>query len=342
MAACANPAKDGTSVRDAIGREGGVRAADAATRSDAWRRFVVKSVVKRFVALVACGAVAVACTGTAAPATASPSTAASVASVAPSGSASSAAPSIAAPTSLVKPGELSNCVDIEYSPMEFFQPSAPTTPVGFDVESFQAVAKKLGLTEKIVNTAFDGLIPALVAKRCDIVWTALYINETRTKQADAVPYFKSSHQIMVPAGNPKGIKSETDLCGKTISIQSGGLVEQASKAASDKCTAAGQPAIKVQGYAKVADELQQIVVGRVDAVWETDTGVADFRLKNPGKYDIAYTVPGNFQYGIYYGKGKTDLGTALSAALKALKDDGTLAGIATKYNLDPANLQVIK
>jgi polar amino acid transport system substrate-binding protein len=157
-----------------------------------------------------------------------------------------------------------------------------------------------------------------------------------------VPYFKSSHQVMVPTGNPKGIKSESDLCGKTISIQSGGLVQEASKAASDKCVAAGQPAIKVQGYKLVADELQQIVIGRVDAVWETDTAVADFRLKNPGKYDIAFTVAGNFTYGIYYGKGKADVGTALTAALKALKDDGTLAAIATKYNLDPSNLSVIQ
>jgi polar amino acid transport system substrate-binding protein len=276
------------------------------------------------------------------PASASAAPASSPASAAASESVAPSASAIAAPTSLLKPGELSNCVDIEYSPMEFFQPTDPNTPVGFDVESYQAVVKKLGLTEKIVNTGFDGLIPALQAGRCDIVWTALYINDTRLKVADAVPYFKSSHQVMVPAGNPKGIKAETDLCGKTISIQSGGLVQEASKAASDKCVAAGQPAITVQGYPKVPDELQQIVIGRVDAVWETDTAVADFRLKNPGKYDIAFTVAGDSKYGIYFGKGKADVGTALTAALKALKDDGTLAGIATKYNLDPANLDVIQ
>jgi polar amino acid transport system substrate-binding protein len=294
------------------------------------------------------GLIVSACTsGTAATAPASasaaaPPSASSEASAAASVAASPSAVAIAAPTSLIKSGELSDCVDIEYSPMEFFAATDPNTPVGFDVEAYQAVVKKLGLTEKIVNTGFDGLIPALQAGRCDIVWTALYINDTRTKVADAVPYFKSSHQVMVPTGNPKGIKSETDLCGKTISIQSGGLVQEASKAASDKCVAAGQPAIKVQGYKLVADELQQIVIGRVDAVWETDTAVADFRLKNPGKYDIAFTVAGNFTYGIYYGKGKTDVGTALTAALKALKDDGTLAAIATKYNLDPSNLSVIQ
>jgi polar amino acid transport system substrate-binding protein len=302
---------------------------------------------KRLLWLAAASAlIASACSGggasTAAPSTNAAASPSSAASVEASTAASASAVAIAAPTSLLKAGELSDCVDIEYSPMEFFQTTDPNTPVGFDVESYQAVAKKLGLTEKIVNTGFDGLIAALTAGRCDIVWTALYINDDRLKVADAVPYFKSSHQLMVPAGNPKGIKSEMDLCGKSISIQSGGLVQKASKAASDACVAAGQPAITVQGYAKVPDELQQIVIGRVDAVWETDTAVADFRLKNPGKYDIAFTVPGDFKYGIYYGKGKADVGTALTAALKALKDDGTLAGIATKYNLDPANLSVIK
>jgi polar amino acid transport system substrate-binding protein len=294
------------------------------------------------------GLIVAACTGgggSAAPASqqaVASAPASAPASAEASAPASAAASPIAAPTSLLKAGELSNCVDIEYSPMEFFAPSDPNTPVGFDVESYQAVVKKLGLTEKIVNTGFDGLIPALTAGRCDIVWTALYINDTRLKVADAVPYFKSSHQVMVPAGNPKGIKTEMDLCGKTISIQSGGLVQEASTKASDACVAAGQPAIKVQGYAKVPDELQQIVIGRVDAVWETDTAVADFRLKNAGKYDIAFTVAGDSKYGIYYGKGKADVGTALTAALKALKTDGTLEGIATKYNLDPANLDVIQ
>jgi polar amino acid transport system substrate-binding protein len=301
---------------------------------------------KRLLLLVAAtGLVASACSGgaTTAPASASAGAPASApASSGPSAAASPSAVAIAAPISLLKAGELSDCVDIEYSPMEFFAPSDPNTPVGFDVESYQAVVKKFGLTEKIVNTGFDGLIPALTAGRCDIVWTALYINDDRLKVADAVPYFKSSHQVMVPTGNPKNIKSEMDLCGKTISIQSGGLVQKVSKAASDACVAAGQPAITIQGYPKVADELQQIVIGRVDAVWETDTAVADFRLKNPGKYDIAFTVAGDSKYGIYYGKGKADVGTALTAALKALKDDGTLAGIATKYNLDPANLDVIQ
>jgi len=295
--------------------------------------------------VAAVGVIASACTGgggaSASPSAAPPSAAPSTAPSAPASVAPSASP-IAAPTSLLKAGELSNCVDVEYSPMEFFDPTDATKPIGFDVESYQAVVAKLGLKENIVNTGFDGLIPALTAGRCDIVWTALYINDTRLKVADAVPYFKTSQVVMVPAGNPKGIKSEADLCGKSVSIQGGGLVQERINAASKKCTDGGAAAIKIQAYPKVADEYQQIVIGRVDAVWEIDTSVADFQLKNPGKYDVAYSIPGDDKYGIYFGKGKADVGTALTAALKALKDDGTLAGIATKYHLDPANLSVIQ
>ena len=36
---------------------------------------------------------------------------------------------------------------------------------------------------------------------------------------------------------------------------------------------------------------QQIVVGRVDAVWETDTAVSDWMLKNPGQYEVGYAMP---------------------------------------------------
>ena len=92
----------------------------------------------------------------------------------------------------------------------------------------------------------------------------------------------------------------------------------------------------------MADEFQQIVLGRVDAIWETQEAVADWMTRNPGKYEVAFVASQDNTYGIYYTKGKTDIGTAFAAALLALKADGTLPGIATKYNLDPKTLDAIK
>ena len=143
--------------------------------------------------------------------------------------------------------------------------------IGFDVDAARAVGGQAGPRRcEIHNTAFDALIPDLTAGRCDIVWTGLYVSEKRLAVADAVPYMATGQVVMVPKGNPAGITQPTDLCGKTVSIQSGGLVEQRINELSGQCTAAGNAAINIQGYPKVADEFQQIILGRVDAVWETD------------------------------------------------------------------------
>ncbi len=275
---------------------------------------------------------------TAGPATAGAATAAP-ASAAPT------AEAIAPPTSLLTPGKIVDCVDIEYPPMEYF-PSAdvtdPNLAVGFDIDAAKAVAAKLGLELEIRNTAFNALIPDLQAARCDIVWTALYVNETRLEVADAVPYMATGQVVMVKAGNAAGIRAEGDLCGKTVSVQGAGLVEERIIAASAACEAASKPKINIQAYEKVADELQQIVLGRVDAVWETDTAVSNFLLEHPGEYEVAYALPRDDNYGVYYGKGKTDIGVALQAAIDALNADGTLPGIAEKYAMDPAILEVIE
>ncbi len=148
--------------------------------------------------------------------------------------------------------------------------------------------------------------------------------------------------MLVGAGNAAGIKTEADLCGKKISIQSGGFVEQSIAALNEKCTAAGTPAIEIQAYPKVVDEFQQLILGRVDGVLETDMGIAGFMLANPGKYEIGYAFPKDGVFGVYMGKGKTEIKDALAEALRALKADGTLLALAEKYQLDPATLDPIK
>ena len=253
--------------------------------------------------------------------------------------------SLPAPAGLLQSGQLSDCVDIEYSPMEYFPSASVTDPnkaIGFDVQGAQAVAKAWGVTLQVRNTGFDALIPDLTAGRCDIVWTALYISQTRLAVADAVPYMATGQVVMVPKGNPKHIKSLDDLCGKKVSIQTGGLVQQRINDQSKTCTNGGKAAIQIAGYPKVADEFQQIVVGRVDAVWETDTAVSDWMLKNPGKYEVGYAMPKTDSYGVYFQKNKPELKTGLSDALKALKADGTLPTLAKKYQIDPITLDVIK
>ena len=54
---------------------------------------------------------------------------------------------LTAPTTLITPGTITDCVDIEYKPMEYFPTSDVTDEnqaVGFDVDGARAVAAALG------------------------------------------------------------------------------------------------------------------------------------------------------------------------------------------------------
>lgn len=252
---------------------------------------------------------------------------------------------IQAPTSVATAGQLVNCVDIEYPPLEYFPSPDVTDPnaaIGFDVDAARHAAEAMGLQMTIRNVPFDTLIPDLAAGRCDIVWTALFISDERLQVADAVPYMKTGDGVLVATGNPGGLHGLEDLCGKTISIQNGGVVENVSAEASQDCTDAGQPAIDIQGYERVADVFQQIALGRVDGVWDVQESMANWMNTHPDQYEVAFMASQDQVYGVYYGKGKTDIGDAFAAALRELKEDGTLAALAEQYGLDPATLDAIE
>lgn len=93
----------------------------------------------------------------------------------------------AAPAGLLRSGELSVCTDPEYPPMEFFEAGDTTNPVGFTSDSAKALADLWDVDITWQVTSFDGLMPALQAKRCDILWTALYLSPERLEVANGTP-----------------------------------------------------------------------------------------------------------------------------------------------------------
>ena len=63
-------------------------------------------------------------------------------------------------------GTLTFCSDITYPPEEFYQGSKP---VGSDIEIGAEIARRMGVKGQFDNTGFDGIIPALLGKKCDAI-----------------------------------------------------------------------------------------------------------------------------------------------------------------------------
>jgi polar amino acid transport system substrate-binding protein len=228
-------------------------------------------------------------------------------------------------------GSLKFCSDPTFPPMEY--KTAAGKAVGFDIDLANAIAKNWKVKAKFVETGFTGLLPGLGANRCTIVISGIFITPDRVAQFPAVAYMKTHRALVVQAGNPKRIKGPNDLSGKTVAVQAGTKYEEYLKTLNEQFKSSGKTQFTLQSYPGDTDAVGQLIVGRADAVLTQDTSGAYQKKQNPGKLAIAYLFPETDSFGIYYRKGETKLGTALKAAIKTLKRNGTLKKIAAKHQI---------
>jgi polar amino acid transport system substrate-binding protein len=246
---------------------------------------------------------------------------------------------VPAPDSVKSAGKLTTCMDVAFPPMEFYEGSDTKTPVGFDVDLMSAVAGAMGVEAKVNPTSFDGLLPSLSSGRCDVVASGLFVTDERTKTFPAVPYLRSSRVLLVKKGNAAGIKSPEDLAGKTVATQSGTEYAKSLRKLNAEFSAAGKPEFRLQTYPKASDAVQQVVVGRADAALTQDTEAAYRISTQPDSFEIGYRYDATDVFGAYHRMDDEQLGDALETALTKLRDDGTLAKLAAKYELPEEGVQ---
>lgn len=258
------------------------------------------------------------------------------ASAAPAPSASAGASAAAAPAGLITPGQLKVCIDPEYAPLEYFSGGTSGEIIGFDADGARALAKHWGLTAVFQQTAFDGLMPALQAKRCDVMWSGLYLSAARLEVADAATYLATGPELVINSKMKKSITKTMDLCGKTVAAQSGGANGAAVRKIGTDCVAAGKPDITVSDYPQTAQTVLAVMNGKADALVETDVAIPGMVDKSAGKLvqvDGIFPTSTRSDFGVFTVKGGV-LSAPVAKAITSLLADGTFATLAKRYKLN--------
>jgi polar amino acid transport system substrate-binding protein len=290
-------------------------------------------------AAIVVGACSAAATPTPAPTAApTPTPVASVAeSVAPT-----ATPITVPADQLIKAGTLTVCSDTSYPPQEYLDDN--NKAIGSDIDLITAIAAKLGLKVEVKTTNFDTIIPALTGGTCDVIVSAQTITDERKVQVDMIPYFAAGQSFVVVKGNPQNIKSEDDLCGKTIAAQSGtieadhvtggGSGYDKTTGLSPKCVAAGKSPITLKTYTKDTDSLQALQSGIVAAHF-TDEPVAGYEVvKGNGAFELAPFSLEKGSEGISVAKNHAGLRDAIKATLVAMINDGSYLEVLKKWGVE--------
>jgi polar amino acid transport system substrate-binding protein len=240
-------------------------------------------------------------------------------------------------SALFAPGTLTIGSDISYPPQEYYDPAGSTNATGFDIDLGKALADKMGLKFVALNQAFNGIIPALDAKKYDAIISAMTINNERKPKVDFVPYFVAGESFVTKKGATYKPAKLEDLCGHKVAVEDGTAEKDEATGLNDAGKACANNKVVIQVFTVDTEALAQIKKGAVD-VHFTDSPVAGYEIKRDSSLAISGSAIEVAPEGIAVRKGDTAVLNPLKAAFKALQDDGTYKSLLTKWGVTDGDI----
>ncbi len=226
---------------------------------------------------------------------------------------------------IVKRGELLVGLEAGYLPFEMADKKGNF--IGFDVDVAKEMAKAMGVKLTIVNTAWDGIIPALMTKKFDIIMSGMTITQERNLTINfADPYIIVGQTILFNKKHEGVVKSYKDLndAKYTVTSKLGTTGEQAIKRLLPK---ANYKSFEVESEAAL-----EVLTGKADAtVYDLPFCVVFMAQQGEGKL-VFLDEPFTFEPLAWaVRKGDPDFLNWLNNFLRQIKNDGRYDRIYNKW-----------
>lgn len=225
---------------------------------------------------------------------------------------------------LIKEGVITVCTDAPYEPFEF-QDEATKEWTGFDMDLMKVIATNIGgLSLEVTVQPFEGIWLAPKAKICDLVASAMTINEERSANAlFSDPYFNADQSLLVRADDKATLVDLASLKGKTVAAQAGTTGETYAKENAKDYT--------VKSFDEPAAMFLALEGKQVDAILQDLPVNGARQVKEPTKFALTATFTTGEQYGFAFAQDNTSLAEAVNNGLAAAKDSGEYDTIFAKY-----------
>ncbi len=196
--------------------------------------------------------------------------------------------------------------------------------IGFDADTARAIGEKLGVEVEIVEAPWESLFAGLDDGRYDIVVNGVEVTDERSEKYDFSEPYAYIHTALVVRTDNEDIKSFEDLAGKkTVNSIGSTYMELAESYGASAA-----------GVSTLNDTIQNVIDGRADATLNADVSIYDYLNQQPdAAVKIVATTEEASHVAIPIRKGEetASFEEAVNAAIRELKEDGTLAELSEKY-----------
>lgn len=206
----------------------------------------------------------------------------------------------------------------EFPPFEYLEDGKIT---GFDMDLVQEIGKLVDADIKIVDMAFDGLLPALQMKKVDLVIAGMTANEERMKTVSFTqPYYTASQVIIVKEGNTS-IKSFDDLKGRRVGVMLGFTGDM---------VVSEIDGVKIERFNAAYAGIMALKADKIEAVVLDSEPAKNYVAQNKGLV-LADADAEQEEYAIAVRKNDKALLEKVEKALSELKENGTSDKLIQKY-----------
>jgi polar amino acid transport system substrate-binding protein len=217
-----------------------------------------------------------------------------------------------------------------YAP--FSVKDASGTWTGWEVELRDAVCEEMNAECEWVEVAWDGIIPALLENKFDVIWSSMSITDERLEVISFTDKYYFSPAVWV------GARSDTRQFDPAdpASLEGIAIGAQGSTSHQNYLEQYFQDQIDLKLYDTLDAAESDLKAGRIDLLMASGIQISDwFETPDGADYEIKVRLPNDQLFGYGNGGGvrqeDTELRERLNAAITAVRDSGKYAEITARY-----------
>ena len=220
-------------------------------------------------------------------------------------------------------------VEGAYPPFSYVTPGGELA--GFDIDIAKALGEAMGAEVTLIPQDWDGIIPALLAKKYDAIIASMSITEERKqKVAFTNKYYQTPAKFIAKKGTIGEFSKDT-IKGKQVGVQRATIHDRylTDNYGSD---------VEIKRYGTQDEAYLDLTAGRVDLLLADSVALSDGFLKKPEGADYEFVGPDLSDpkwfgdgAGIAIRKEDKDLVEKFNMAIEKIRGDGTYKTIQDKY-----------
>ena len=220
-------------------------------------------------------------------------------------------------------------VEGAYPPFSYVTPEGELA--GFDIDIAKALVKAMDAEVVLVAQDWDGIIPALLAKKYDAIIASMSITEERKKKvAFSNKYYNTPAKFVCKKGAMNEF-TRANIKGKKVGVQRATIHDRylTDNYGND---------VEIKRYGTQDEAYLDLTAGRVDMLLADSVALDDGFLKKPEGADYEFVGPEMTDpkwfgpgAGIAIRKEDKDLVEKFNMAIDKIRADGTYKAIQDKY-----------